>query len=99
MRYSDGSGSKVRPVIVVSVRAVHEVRADAVVLPLTTNLEVLRLGDHVLRDWQAAGLPRESLVKPMPQTVAQLALHSRLGRISEHDLAAIESALREVLGL
>jgi len=85
--------------VVVSVDAVHASRADALIVPLTTNLAVQRYGDHLLSDWQAVGLPRTSMAKGVVETVERSTFDRMLGRVSERDLSSIEAKLRDVLGL
>lgn len=99
VHYSDGSGIKRRPVVVVSVDAVHASRADALVVPLTTHFETVRFGDARLRDWRRAGLPRPSMAKGVIDTVARSTFGRTLGVLSGRDLSAIEQSLRRVLGL
>ncbi|MEO6399092.1 MAG: type II toxin-antitoxin system PemK/MazF family toxin [Tepidiformaceae bacterium] len=99
VRFSDGTGIKNRPVIVVSVDAVHASRDDALVVPLTTQLSMRRFGDHLLLDSAAAGLPRPSLAKGVVETVARDRFGRALGRLTDRDLAALESTLRSTLGL
>ena len=99
VRFSDGSGIKRRPVVVVSVDAVHAGRLDALIVPLTTNLAVRRFGYHSLADWATAGRPRPSMAKGVAETVERSTFDGQLGRLSERDLLAIGASLREVLGL
>ncbi len=99
VRFSDESGAKKRPAVVVSVDAVHESRVDALIVPLTTNLNMRRFGDYLLLDWAGAGLPRASMAKGVIETVDRAAFESTLGQLSDRDLAAVESTLRMVLGL
>ena len=90
---------KNRPVIVVSVDAVHASRHDALVVPLTTQLSVQRFGDHLLLDSAAAGLPRPSTAKGVVETVARARFGRMLGRLTDRDLDALDSSLRSILGL
>jgi len=99
VRFSDGSGIKRRPVIVVSVDAVHLSRADALIMPVTTRLGFQRFGDHVLVDWELAGLPRPSMVKGVVETVERSTFDSFVGRLTARDLGAVEHSLRDVLGM
>lgn len=99
VRFSDGSGVKRRPAVVVSVEAVHAERADALIVPLTTNLSARRFGDHPLAHWESAGLPRPSMAKGVVETVERTTFGATVGRLDEEDLAAVEVCLREVLGL
>lgn len=97
--FSDDSGVKRRPVVIVSVDAVHAERADSLIVPLTTNLTVQRFGDYLLKDYSQAGLPRASMAKGIVQTVERSAFARPLGKLATRDLTAIESSLRQVLGL
>ena len=99
VRFSDGSGIKRRPVVVVSVEAVHAARADALVMPLTTNLGARRFGDRLLQDWVAAEFPRASLAKGVVETVERSTFDRQVRRLTARDLAAVERSLRDVLGL
>lgn len=99
VRFSDGSGVKRRPAVVVSVDAVHAERADALIVPLATNLSARRLGDHPLAHWESAGLPRPSMAKGVVETVERTTFGATVGRLDEEDLAAVEVCLRQVLGL
>ncbi len=98
-RFSDDSGVKRRPAVVVSVEAVHTSRADALIVPLTSRVDTERFGDHLLLDWGSAGLPRASLAKGVIETVERSTFGTVLGELTARDLAAIERSLREVLGL
>jgi len=99
VRFSDDSGAKKRPAVVVSVAAVHETRADALTMPLTTRIDTIRYGDHVLSAWQEAGLPRPSMVKGVVETVDRSSFESTLGHLPDSELAQVEDCLRAILGL
>lgn len=99
VRFTDGSGVKQRPAVVVSVDSVHISRADALIVPLTTHLALQRYGDQLLLDWAAAGLPRASMAKGVVETVDRARFGRTPGRVSGRDLQAVESSLRMVLGL
>ncbi len=99
VRFSDDSGLKRRPAVVVSVDAVHESRADALIVPLTTNVAVQRYGDHLLSDWEAVGLPRASMAKGVVETVERSTFDRMLGSISGRHVSSFEANLRDLLGL
>lgn len=99
VRFSDGSGVKRRPVVVVSVDAVHSSRLDALIVPLTANVSVQRFGDYALVDWAESGLPRPSLAKGIVETLERSTFQGSLGRLTERDMEAVERRLRQVLGL
>jgi mRNA-degrading endonuclease toxin of MazEF toxin-antitoxin module len=57
-------------------------------------------GDVVLRDWQRAGLLRPSVVRVgRLQVIEPRLLSTRRGALAAADLAAVDQALRDVLGL
>ncbi|HEX6394656.1 MAG TPA: type II toxin-antitoxin system PemK/MazF family toxin [Acidimicrobiales bacterium] len=99
--YSDLAGSKRRPVCVVSAPA-YNAGPDVVVCMITSGARLTspRLGDVVVRDWQGAGLLRPSVVRVgRLQVIEQRLLSSRRGALAAADLAAVDQALREVLGM
>jgi mRNA interferase MazF len=58
--FSDLSGSKVRPAVVVS--APH-VSSDLIIVPLTSRTEQLLAGEFILSGWSTAGLNVSTAVK------------------------------------
>lgn len=58
--FTDLSGSKVRPAIV--VHALH-VSQDVIIVPLTSKTSVLLAGEFILSDWNKSGLNVSSAVK------------------------------------
>ena len=59
----------------------------------------LRLGEFLVRDWQAAGLMKPSAVKAAITTIEAKLVRRRLGRLSPYDLGQLERSLRKLLGL
>lgn len=99
--YSDLAGSKRRPVCVVSASA-YNAGPDVVVAMISSGARLTspRLGDVVLRDWQRAGLLRPSVVRVgRLQVIEQRLLSAKRGALESADLAAVDQALRDVLGL
>lgn len=94
--FSDLSGSKVRPAVIVS--APHSSK-DLFILPLTSKTAALLAGEFVLADWSKAGLNVETAVKRGIYTVDQSLVAQSLGKLSDSDLGALSDALRRWLGL
>jgi mRNA interferase MazF len=98
--FTDGTGSKWRPAVVVSSDAYNQGSPDVLVASITGNLGALpHPGDHVLADWHAAGLLRPSLAQAKIATVEASGIGRRLGALTAHDLAAFERGLRTALAL
>ncbi len=82
-----------------SVEAVHASRADTLIVPLTTRLSPQRFGDYILIDWEAAKLPKPSMAKAVIETVERSTFERTLGRLGNADMTAIDTCLREILGV
>lgn len=90
---------KIRPAVVVNITDYYRCRGDVVVLPISTKIERAKcLTDCVLHDWREAGLRKPSYVKCNPATFKQVELIECIGRLSEADLAAVQSHLSKVFG-
>ena len=94
--FSDLSGSKVRPAIVVHAPHVSE---DVFVVPLTSRTAGLLPGEFVLGDWAMAGLNVPTAVKRGLYTVHQGLVVKVVGRLSPADAHRLEESLRGWLGL
>jgi mRNA interferase MazF len=96
--FTDQTASKKRPAVDVSADAYHQRRPDVIVMAVTS--QILRpagaLGEVLISDWQGAGLPKASLIKPVLATI-ELILR-KLGALQGDDVQALRSALRQILG-
>lgn len=100
VEYTNHSGRKVRPVVVISSDQYNQHTPDLIVLPISSNLGPLaHPGDHVVANWGGAGLLYPSIVKATPHTIdAALAL-KKIGALRPAGLAAVEHGLRQILDL
>lgn len=100
--YSDDTGSKRRPVCVLSVEGFNAT-GDSVVAMITSNrlrLERPAFGDVLLEDWAEEGLLVPSVLRAGRLWERTLDLLSEpRGRLTTRDLKAVEVAMRTVLGL
>jgi mRNA interferase MazF len=55
-------------------------------------------GEVLISDWQGAGLPKASLIKPVLATIEQRLIPRKLGALQGDDVQVLRSALRQVLG-
>lgn len=94
--FSDLSGSKVRPAVVVS--AAHPSQ-DIVIVPLTSRTESLLPGEFILLEWEAAGLNVASSIKRGLYTVQENLVAKKIGALSKGDLEKLEMSLRSWLGM
>ncbi len=97
--FSDESGTKLRPTVVVSAAGYHRARQEMVVSAITSNVERRLYGDHRIADWKRAGLLFPSIATGILRTVKQTMVGRKLGSLSKPDLDAIDRELRRCLGL
>lgn len=94
--FSDLSGSKVRPAIVVNTPHISQ---DIFAIPLTSKTDSLLEGEFVLSEWKGAGLNVASAVKRGLYTLHQELIVRSVGTISKSDTAKVDASLRTWLGL
>jgi len=98
--FTDRSGTKWRPAVVVSNDDYNARTPDVMVASITSNLTAIsHPGDQQLTDWRAAGLLKPSLVQTKLATIQSSLIRRRLGTLSAADLAALDQGLRNALNL
>ncbi|MDP2006323.1 MAG: type II toxin-antitoxin system PemK/MazF family toxin [Rubrivivax sp.] len=97
--FTDQSGSKRRPAVVVSSRSYNTERRDIVIMAVTSRVrQPLAFGEALVSDWQAAGLIKASVFKPVFTTIEQELVIRTLGTLSVPDAKALRERLGEVIG-
>ncbi len=97
--FSDESGKKLRPAVIISSSAYHRARQEVVVAAITGNVRRRLFGDHRVADWKGAGLLFPSVVTGILRTIKRTMIDRKLGSMPKPDLAAIDRELRRSLGL
>jgi mRNA interferase MazF len=101
--FSDQTGSKPRPALVVSAERFHRTLPDVIVCPISSQPRYFRRpgpGDCLLRNWQAVGLRHPSTVRISNLVTVDKGLIDRvLGSVRGEDLTTVGRGLREALGL
>jgi mRNA interferase MazF len=97
--FTEETGEKRRPALVVSSDAYHLKRQESVVLAITSRTDRILVGDHLIHDWQNAGLIFPSVATGIIRTIKQDVIARKLGAMTAPDMRAIEANLREILGL
>lgn len=93
--FTDLSGAKIRPAIVLSGRSYARRFGDLIVMPLTSQPQ--SDGRLVLNQWQKAGLLSAGSVKPLIVSVASSDVVRILGRLDPADDPAVQRALHIVV--
>lgn len=101
--FSNHSGVKRRPALVVSVAAFHRKLPDVIVCPVSSQplfYRNPRKGDIPLRHWRHSGLLHPSAVRiSKVLSVDRQIIQGILGSLSRQDAARVNEGLREALGL
>ena len=97
--FSEETGVKLRPALVVSSDAYHQGRQEAIIAAITSNVRRLLIGDHAISRWEEAGLLYPSVVTGIIRTTKQSMISRRLGALAESDMHGIEEKLRQILVL
>jgi mRNA interferase MazF len=96
--FTDQSGSKQRPSVVVSGDGYNETHPDVILAPITSQIR--HTADEVsLVNWQAAGLLKPSVVKPILSSFDVRLVRRKLGALSASDLAQVRALFAQALDL
>jgi mRNA interferase MazF len=97
--FSDETGERQRPAVIVSSDAYHQSRQEAIIAAITSRTDRILVGDHLINDWEGAGLLFPSVATAIIRTIKQGMIAKKLGMMPPPDMKRIESNLRDVLGL
>lgn len=91
-------GVKRRPAIIISSDLYHQSRPDVIVALITSQLSAAnKPTDHILQDWQAAGLRAPSAFRAFLNTLPRTAVTAVVGRASDNDWQQIVSKVLAAL--
>jgi hypothetical protein len=85
--------------VIVNVEEYQIRNTDILIAPITSRLQNQRFGDHIIAQWQQAGLLLPSLVRAKVATLRASMVSRSLGRMPLADLQQIETNLRQVMAL
>lgn len=93
------TGVKRRPAVILSSATYHATRPDVIVGLITTQTTSLGVTDHILQDWQAAGLRVASVFRSFVVTLPRSANLICIGRLSEQDWQGVQKCVETSLEL
>jgi len=97
--FSDESGARRRPAVIVSSDEYHKGRKEAIIAAITSQVERILIGDHLINDWREAGLLFPSVVTGIIRTIKQEIISRNLGIMPEADMKKMDHKLRTILAL
>lgn len=97
--FTDQSGGKKRPAVIVSSSSYNSSRRDLVIMAITSQVRLpLGFGESILTDWQGAGLIKPSVLKPVFTTIEQGLVVRTLGALVANDLHRLRETISQVIG-
>ena len=97
--FSDQSRTKKRPAVVVSSASYNASRRDIVIMAITSQVRTpLGFGEALLGDWQAAGLIKTSVLKPVFTTIEQGLVVRTMGQLNAADAKTLREVIANVIG-
>jgi mRNA interferase MazF len=97
--FTDQTGAKKRPAVVVSSAAYNGARRDLVLMAVTSQVRAtVGVGEVFITEWKKAGLLKSSVIKPVLTTVEKGLVLRTLGQLEAADQNSLRAALRLILG-
>jgi mRNA interferase MazF len=97
--FTDQSGSKKRPAVVLSSHSYNTSRRDMVIMAITSQVrQPLAFGEAMVADWQGAGLIKASVLKPVFATIEQSLVIRTMGALAAADLKTLREVVGDVIG-
>ena len=94
--FSERTGSKKRPALVISTENYHNSRQEVIIAAITNIKRILK-GDTSIENWQEAGLKFPSIVTGIIQTIKQNMIINKLGTLSDKDLQKVKKNIKDFL--
>jgi mRNA interferase MazF len=97
--FTDQSGTKKRPAVVVSGRGYNASRRDIVIMAITSQVRTpLGFGEAMVGDWQGVGLVKASVLKPVFTTIEQGLVLRVMGHLSVADIKTLREVVGDLIG-
>jgi mRNA interferase MazF len=97
--FTDQTATKKRPAVVISSEAYQRERPDLILMAITSQLRPApTVGEVAVAHWQAAGLLKPSVIKPLITTIETRLVLRQLGQLPTDDQKALRQVLATVLG-
>ena len=97
--FTDQTGAKKRPAVVVSSSSYSSARRDIVIMAITSQVrKPLPFGETMVTDWQSAGLVKASVIKPVFATIEQSLVIRVMGKLVAAEAKPLHKLLAQLLG-
>jgi mRNA interferase MazF len=97
--FTDQSGLKKRPAVIVSSADYHAKRRDLVIMAITSQIRPRPVfAEFTMADWKKAGLLAPSAVKPILTTIEKRLVLKTLGQFQQADVRSLRASISAILG-
>ena len=97
--FTDQSGIKRRPAVIVSSAEYQARRRDLLIMAVTSQVRArAAFGEFLVAEWKRAGLIAPSAVKPVLATIHRQLILKRLGQLQQVDVRSLRASLAQILG-
>lgn len=97
--FTDLQTVKKRPAVVISRKAYQQNRPDVILMAITSQIrQPLATGEAILQEWQAAGLAKPSVLKPLIATLEQQQIVRVMGQLSATDRERLGKVIQTIVG-
>lgn len=97
--FTDQTGTKKRPAVIVSSNAYNLSRNDLVLMAITSQVRKPLKPDEIeIIEWQKAGLLKQSVIKPVFTTIEKNLVIRKLGDLEDADKESLRKILQTILG-
>jgi mRNA interferase MazF len=96
--FTNQSTQKQRPSVVISSSEYNATRPDLILIAVTSQVKTpLLFGEMMIPDWQAAGLLKLSVIRPVITTIQKDLVVKKLGKLVSEDLNSLTELLAGLL--
>ncbi|MCJ7494267.1 MAG: type II toxin-antitoxin system PemK/MazF family toxin [Deltaproteobacteria bacterium] len=96
--FSEGTGSKKRPALIISSDNYHKGRQEVIVVAITGNIKRVLFGDTKIDKWKEVGLIYPSLVTGIIRTIKDSMIIHKLGTLLQQDFQKVQKNLGKAMG-
>ncbi|HEY7885304.1 MAG TPA: type II toxin-antitoxin system PemK/MazF family toxin [Cellvibrionaceae bacterium] len=91
--------TKKRPAVIISNASYQQNRPDVILMAITSQIrQPLQTGEALLQGWQAAGLAKPSVLKPLIATIEQGRIVKTMGQLAQDDRNSLKKVIQTILG-
>lgn len=99
--FTNQTASKKRPAVVISSEQYNVERPDIIIMAVSSRIEPeskVAVAEAAVKNWQAAGLLKPSVMKSVLATIEKGLVLKKLGRLEKEDRQALHGILQKIIG-